>query len=36
MKEETDWTISVSLESSAWSQLGEEALGGVIIRYQAG
>lgn len=28
MKEEADWTISASLESSAWSQLGEETLGG--------
>lgn len=26
VKEGSDWTVSVSLESSAWSQLGEEGL----------
>lgn len=31
VKEESDWILSVSFESSAWSQLGDDGLVGVII-----
>lgn len=36
MKKESDWITSIGLEGSAWSQPGDEGLGGVLIGDQGG